>query len=144
MPTPILLMCAVCAEQDEKQLCRVCTKSRQHSSRNIPTTEWLTRVPWLVDQALVANNSSASAFLTCSLLLLLLLLLLLRYRRVPGAATYRYHIPGILCVVHDVRILSVRFIRPYYKSEYREYVICLLYTSPSPRDGLLSRMPSSA
>ena len=24
------------------------------------------------------------------------------------------------------------------------YVICLLYTSPSPRDGLLSRMPSSA
>ena len=25
-----------------------------------------------------------------------------------------------------------------------EYRICLLYTSPSPRDGLLSRMPSSA
>ena len=24
------------------------------------------------------------------------------------------------------------------------YEICLLYTSPSPRDGLLSRMPSSA
>ena len=24
------------------------------------------------------------------------------------------------------------------------YVFCLLYTSPSPRDGLLSRMPSSA
>ena len=23
-------------------------------------------------------------------------------------------------------------------------IICLLYTSPSPRDGLLSRMPSSA
>ena len=27
--------------------------------------------------------------------------------------------------------------------EYEEYV-CLLYTSPSPRDGLLARMPSSA
>ena len=27
---------------------------------------------------------------------------------------------------------------PYY------YWVCLLYTSPSPRDGLLSRMPSSA
>ena len=26
----------------------------------------------------------------------------------------------------------------------RKVVICLLYTSPSPRDGLLSRMPSSA
>ena len=25
-----------------------------------------------------------------------------------------------------------------------EYKFCLLYTSPSPRDGLLSRMPSSA
>ena len=27
---------------------------------------------------------------------------------------------------------------------YEEVSICLLYTSPSPRDGLLSRMPSSA
>ena len=25
-----------------------------------------------------------------------------------------------------------------------DIVVCLLYTSPSPRDGLLSRMPSSA
>ena len=33
------------------------------------------------------------------------------------------------------------------KQSYLDYamsVICLLYTSPSPRDGLLSRMPSSA
>ena len=27
---------------------------------------------------------------------------------------------------------------------YSTYGTCLLYTSPSPRDGLLSRMPSSA
>ena len=27
---------------------------------------------------------------------------------------------------------------------FEEYYNCLLYTSPSPRDGLLSRMPSSA
>ena len=27
---------------------------------------------------------------------------------------------------------------------FRHYYCCLLYTSPSPRDGLLSRMPSSA
>ena len=27
---------------------------------------------------------------------------------------------------------------------HREHEDCLLYTSPSPRDGLLSRMPSSA
>ena len=29
-------------------------------------------------------------------------------------------------------------------SGYDKYGDCLLYTSPSPRDGLLSRMPSSA
>ena len=30
------------------------------------------------------------------------------------------------------------------KDEGYKVVFCLLYTSPSPRDGLLSRMPSSA
>ena len=30
------------------------------------------------------------------------------------------------------------------KERYEALNICLLYTSPSPRDGLLSRMPSSA
>ena len=30
------------------------------------------------------------------------------------------------------------------KISYAESMLCLLYTSPSPRDGLLSRMPSSA
>ena len=30
------------------------------------------------------------------------------------------------------------------KVEEGETITCLLYTSPSPRDGLLSRMPSSA
>ena len=34
------------------------------------------------------------------------------------------------------------FSEPYEKSAFA--YICLLYTSPSPRDGLLSRMPSSA
>src|SRR5665647_1155672 len=43
--------------------------------------------------------------------------------------------------------------QPDYKSHLAEYGhpstngfkdVCLLYTSPSPRDGLLSRMPSSA
>ena len=28
--------------------------------------------------------------------------------------------------------------------DFTHYAFCLLYTSPSPRDGLLSRMPSSA
>ena len=35
---------------------------------------------------------------------------------------------------------------PKFQKDNRsvEYKTCLLYTSPSPRDGLLSRMPSSA
>ena len=32
----------------------------------------------------------------------------------------------------------------YTGANYDEFQTCLLYTSPSPRDGLLSRMPSSA
>ena len=40
---------------------------------------------------------------------------------------------------------AVRLSRRRRKQLRREYdEICLLYTSPSPRDGLLSRMPSSA
>ena len=35
---------------------------------------------------------------------------------------------------------------PGYRADgnCRACMVCLLYTSPSPRDGLLSRMPSSA
>ena len=36
------------------------------------------------------------------------------------------------------------FISTGYKLEVGHPPGCLLYTSPSPRDGLLSRMPSSA
>ena len=32
----------------------------------------------------------------------------------------------------------------YKSDEIQQVIDCLLYTSPSPRDGLLSRMPSSA
>ena len=34
--------------------------------------------------------------------------------------------------------------RTELRKEIEQVAICLLYTSPSPRDGLLSRMPSSA
>ena len=36
------------------------------------------------------------------------------------------------------------FVRKVMFMKYSQGYICLLYTSPSPRDGLLSRMPSSA
>ena len=34
--------------------------------------------------------------------------------------------------------------RELYADAFTPISVCLLYTSPSPRDGLLSRMPSSA
>ena len=36
------------------------------------------------------------------------------------------------------------FIEEHGHKDFALYYDCLLYTSPSPRDGLLSRMPSSA
>ena len=39
------------------------------------------------------------------------------------------------------------FVQPHISEAFDEWAAfkpCLLYTSPSPRDGLLSRMPSSA
>ena len=43
-----------------------------------------------------------------------------------------------LCLVG---VSELKSLRGQGVSEFR---LCLLYTSPSPRDGLLSRMPSSA
>ena len=42
------------------------------------------------------------------------------------------------------KIIMMSMVPRLSKTEYQHYAICLLYTSPSPRDGLLSRMPSSA
>ena len=39
---------------------------------------------------------------------------------------------------------GIRYKPLEYIADGEEVNICLLYTSPSPRDGLLSRMPSSA
>ena len=36
------------------------------------------------------------------------------------------------------------FIDEFSRNRSSDPTVCLLYTSPSPRDGLLSRMPSSA
>ena len=45
------------------------------------------------------------------------------------------------------RIKALNFMADYLEKNTEEILdanSCLLYTSPSPRDGLLSRMPSSA
>ena len=60
---------------------------------------------------------------------------------VPNAGIYRVN--GNLALS---RAIGDRSERPAVtsKPDVSTYRICLLYTSPSPRDGLLSRMPSSA
>ena len=47
---------------------------------------------------------------------------------------------AIIAVIGYLLVMRVFF----RESKELDKKICLLYTSPSPRDGLLSRMPSSA
>ena len=49
-----------------------------------------------------------------------------------------------LACAREARIGAMRPDVVAYVSDQAHSSICLLYTSPSPRDGLLSRMPSSA
>ena len=50
---------------------------------------------------------------------------------------------GLALPVSAVELVVVSWGGAYTASQQKAYH-CLLYTSPSPRDGLLSRMPSSA
>ena len=49
-----------------------------------------------------------------------------------------------LLFVDDDNPFRERLARAMEKKGFEVIQACLLYTSPSPRDGLLSRMPSSA
>ena len=64
----------------------------------------------------------------------------------PGAGLFQYlSFRAGLSIIVSLLIsmwLGKRIIRWLQLKQVGE--ICLLYTSPSPRDGLLSRMPSSA
>ena len=57
------------------------------------------------------------------------------------------HVAFVLGEIDPLGALAdedVEVIEPEVDQLFFELMICLLYTSPSPRDGLLSRMPSSA
>ena len=58
--------------------------------------------------------------------------MLTRLRNAQMAGKQTVDMPGSKLKVSVAKVLE------------QEGYICLLYTSPSPRDGLLSRMPSSA
>ena len=48
-------------------------------------------------------------------------------------------------MTHDqICELKAFLVERYVDNMSTKDLVCLLYTSPSPRDGLLSRMPSSA
>ena len=52
-----------------------------------------------------------------------------------------------ICSIEGTNVIRVPFGKKFSKKkrpEKNQNIACLLYTSPSPRDGLLSRMPSSA
>ena len=60
-----------------------------------------------------------------------------------------YHVPSRLAQMLDGSELDVALVPVVACAARPDYQVvpgigCLLYTSPSPRDGLLSRMPSSA
>ena len=54
----------------------------------------------------------------------------------PALLLFSMAVSGIYCTINIMSRVKVK--------SKKESPICLLYTSPSPRDGLLSRMPSSA
>ena len=45
---------------------------------------------------------------------------------------------------HTAQVSNANCYDLFFKTDGTQMYVCLLYTSPSPRDGLLSRMPSSA
>ena len=64
----------------------------------------------------------------------------------PKTIVYRQDIlkdclknPSIVKEIYDISLGAMESERKVWR-----FLTCLLYTSPSPRDGLLSRMPSSA
>ena len=68
-----------------------------------------------------------------------------------GDLTHRKLVPALFELFKQRRLPSEFALlgcarRPWSDEEFRGKMAeaCLLYTSPSPRDGLLSRMPSSA
>ena len=51
----------------------------------------------------------------------------------------------LICLVGGIGLLRLpNFFARTHGGSVTDTLGCLLYTSPSPRDGLLSRMPSSA
>ena len=59
-----------------------------------------------------------------------------------------HNMPSVYVMETEMPISMVNdlndYLDEYKENQNKKSLACLLYTSPSPRDGLLSRMPSSA
>ena len=64
-----------------------------------------------------------------------------RFLKLPDEVRLKYDVSSLKCAIHAAAPCPIPT-----KEKMIDWwgPICLLYTSPSPRDGLLSRMPSSA
>ena len=62
--------------------------------------------------------------------------------RIENIKSYLLKYKPDIVMMQEIKTEDVNF--PYDDFSSMDYESCLLYTSPSPRDGLLSRMPSSA
>ena len=61
-----------------------------------------------------------------------------------GTTLYLLIISGFLGLLLAILLLLMRISGKFYLDFPAQIYICLLYTSPSPRDTEVSRMPSSA
>ena len=85
-----------------------------------------------------------NCFLALGLLGLVLALLMLLFKETPKREKAIKNLAIRNVLTKKTFIESTHELRKTVKGSYALRMTCLLYTSPSPRDGLLSRMPSSA
>ena len=69
---------------------------------------------------------------------------------IPTAIAATCYLSALYCLTHVLHKIPIAIVYATWSGlgiftiGIFGYFFCLLYTSPSPRDGLLSRMPSSA
>ena len=91
---------------------------------NLPSTEVWVRKEYLTDHQFGHGEFVKGVWVSC--------------KSIPGRAFYfETYLPEYAAMYDKLPISA-------FVSEPETPTPCLLYTSPSPRDGLLSRMPSSA
>ena len=69
---------------------------------------------------------------------------MIEHRKIRSTTILGVRSKGNVAVAGDGQVTLGDMAMKQKAVKVRKFDSCLLYTSPSPRDGLLSRMPSSA